>query len=240
MTMKKHLIASTAMLVSLVTIGGSAFADSSTAQSNNVTTNLTTTQLKATISEVNPFIITKKNGEVRISNSIDSLNLSSQQMNFVDQSVAAYNQVVAEGIVDITNHMDKSSEVNLNNFKSKTASISVNGLTSSTSNTGEFGLPYSWFHASYGESVTYNYWWGDQVVLNQSATVTTEAALATGDGGASTIAAAAKVTNAVGLAIIAYSGFYAGDMWLMDSNSAGDNLQFLSSFVPLSVAGNWD
>ncbi len=239
MTMKKHLIASMAMLVSLVTIGGPAFADSSIAQSNNVTTSLTSTQLKATISEVNPFIITKKNGEVRISNSIDSLNLSPQQMNFVDQSVGAYNQVVAEGMVDITNHMGKSSEVNLSKFKSKTASSSVNGLTSSTSNAGEFGLPYSWFHASYGESVTYYYWWGDQVVLNEFATVKTEAALVTGGGGTSTIMAAAKVTNPVALAIVAYSAFYAGDMWLMD-NGAGDNLQFLSNFVPLSVAGNWD
>ena len=92
-------------------------------------------------------------------------------MNFVEQSVGAYNQAVAEGMVDITNHMGKSSEVNLGKFKSKTASSSVNGLTSSTSNAGEFGLPYSWFHASYGESVTYYYWWADQVVLNEFATV---------------------------------------------------------------------
>ena len=235
----RYWAASTAVLVSLVSIGGSAYADSSTIQSSDATKDLTSLQWKTTISKVNPFIITTKDGKVKISNSIDSLNLSPQQIIFVDQSVAAYNQVVNDGVVDITNHMAKKSEANLNTFNLKASLNSANSVTSSANSSGEFGLPYSWFHASFSESITYYYWWGDQVVLNEWATIKTETAVAMYGTGAGTIAAAAGVTLPIAVAILAYAGFYSSDMSHTD-NGAGDNLQFATSFVPLSVSANWD
>jgi hypothetical protein len=244
--MKKQLIASTAVLASLLTIGGPAFAASSTSQNSNTTTNLTTAQIQATISEVNPVIITKNNGEVKISHEITSLNLSPQQLSFVDQSVAAYNQKVSEGIFDTANHMDKTSEANLAKFKSSHISNTSSTQISSATTTGEFGLPSSWFYSYTPQAVYYGYWWGNQVVLNQTATVDVEAFLGVSGVYGSAAAGKQAVIDAVGAAgaeainQLSMAGVaYGALMVIQDSRGAGDNLQFLDDWVPFTVAGNW-
>lgn len=240
--MKRTAVVS-ATLAIVISAGAyeTSFADSEVgSQISSTTTSLSAEQARTLIAEVNPFIKTNSNGQVHVDNGISRLGLNSGQMGFVLSAVQSYNQEVQAGEVNISNHMNVKSVSQLSSVY-----LYPNSSFSGTS-TGEFGLPYSWFHASSPLTVEYQYWWGNQFVLNELATVKTEGALAMLAGGLGISAAAGLVIpflgEVSGVFLGSFAGYYAveaGDMQMTD-NGAGVNTQFLANWVNISCSANYD